>query len=93
VPEHQRKHTGCNSQVTVKVVDVRVHEAMSVDARQGNWITVVVQEVIWFLHAQSKITTQIHGELVSVYGEHKICSIFDPEDRNTVLCKRYKVKS
>jgi hypothetical protein len=28
-----------------------------------------------------------------VYGEHMICSIFDPEDGNTVLCKKYKGKA
>jgi hypothetical protein len=31
--------------------------------------------------------------LVSVYGEHMICSTFDPEDWNTVLCKRYKAEA
>jgi len=70
-----------------------VYETIAVAAKLESQITVVVPDVICFLHAKCETSIQIHVELVSVYGEHMICSIFDHEDGNTVLCMRYKAKA
>lgn len=70
-----------------------MYEATAAAAKLESQITVVVTRVIYFLHAKCKTSIQIHVGLVSVYGEHMIFSIFDPEDGNTVLCKRYKAKA
>jgi hypothetical protein len=59
-----------------------VYEAIAVATKLGSQITVVVPDVIGFLHATCETSIKIHGE-------HMICSIFDPEDGNTVLYKRY----
>jgi hypothetical protein len=69
-----------------------LYEATAVAAKLESQITVVVPDVICFLHAKCETSIQIHMEFV--YGEHMICSISDPaQDGNTVLCKRYKAKA
>jgi hypothetical protein len=70
-----------------------MYEATTVAAKLESQIAVVVPDVICFLHAKCETSIQIHVKLVSVYGEHMICSIFDPADGNTVVCKRYKAKA
>ena len=70
-----------------------MYEAIAAAAKLESQITVVVTYVIYFLHAKCEASIQIHVGLVSVYGEYMICSISDPEDRNTILCKRYKAKA
>jgi hypothetical protein len=57
-----------------------VYEAIAVAAKLESHIIVVVTYVICFLHAKCEPSIQIHVGLVSVYGEHMICSTFDPED-------------
>jgi len=57
-----------------------VYEAIAVAAKLESQIIVVVTYVICFLHAKCEPSIQIHVGLVSVYGEHMICSTFDPED-------------
>jgi hypothetical protein len=71
-----------------------VYEAIAVAAKLESQITVMLPDVICFLHAKCETSVHIHVHLVSVYGEHVTCSIFDPtQDGNTVFCKRYKANA
>jgi hypothetical protein len=70
-----------------------MYEATAVAAKLESQIAVVVPDVICFLHARCETSNQIHVQLISVYGEHIICSIIDPEDGNTVVCKIHKAKA
>jgi len=66
MPEHHCNYTGWTARCQGSVM--QVWELVSIAARLGSWTNVELWNVVWFLYRQGWTLTNIHRELLSVFG-------------------------